>query len=169
MNIIDSIKKYISEFENNQIVAYSPVDGSTKRVCSWENSVTIEVLNGFFEKYMWSVPKEYSDFLLAHNGATFFRHPYFGGGIRLFGMEEVETFLHQVNHIPSRYMPIGLTSFVSGYILLDTVSFQEGNNKYIYFLDAMEPIENAKPLQASFTEWLERLFLCQGNEYWLWN
>ncbi|MFC3747113.1 SMI1/KNR4 family protein [Paenibacillus sp. GCM10012306] len=136
--------------------------------CTWKDPVSAIEVNKFLQDNDWHFPEDYKQFLLKHNGAVLFQHPYYGGGTELLSLEQILLISKTYEQIPSICYPIAWTDHRIGAICIDSVKCQQGETPYLFFLDAMDHIEDAIPIPLTFTEWLDRLIICQGQEYWNW-
>lgn len=79
-------------------------------ICQFSEPLSDGEINDFFNQYNLTVPFDYRQFLKITDGATLFIHPYYGGGMRLFGLDDIYT--HYIDYkyiemIPDGWYPIG--------------------------------------------------------------
>lgn len=165
--IIDFFQKNATQ--SNPHLLLSPYFPKPKSLyCKWNEPVSMEVIDSFFDEHDWVVPQDYKQFLSYHNGGTLFCSPDYGGGIYLLSLEEIKVISSEYPQIPADCCPIAWTDSLIGAIGIDSSRLAKGNEPYLFFLDVMYDMTDAKYMNLTFTEWLERLILCQGEEYWNW-
>jgi len=168
-DLVASFKEYIASFPNAQMPVIRSSGYKTEIVCKWNDALSEEVISEFFSSRNWEIPNDYRDFMRLHNGATLFTHSYYGGGLRVLSIQEIDTIWNGTDKFPAHCLPIiWQDEYNAGSIFLDSQRYQENKMPYLYYLDAIEPIESAIPINTSFTVWFDRLIMCQGAEYWLW-
>ncbi|MFD0591033.1 SMI1/KNR4 family protein [Paenibacillus sp. GCM10027627] len=155
--------------ETNPHRSLIPDMPSPTLICVWNDPVSEQLLDDFFKDNNWLMPEDYKEFLLKCNGGILFKQPKFGGGTELLSLEKIKaiskTYCEQ---IPSHCFPIAWTDHRIGAILIDSNKIRSNEAPYLYFLDAMDHIEDAIPIPLTFTEFIERIIICQGAEFWHW-
>lgn len=160
------LKEHASSTQPLQIEI--PGHGTTERICTWEEPARRQQIAALRQSRGWYFPDDYEAFLLEHNGAVLFKHPYSGGGTELLSLERMERISHDhAYQIPPHWCPIAWTDVVIGSICIDSEKARRGEQPYLFFLDAMNSVEEAVPIDGTFSDWLERLARNDGREYWL--
>lgn len=160
------LKEHASSTQPLQIEI--PGHGTTERICTWEEPARRQQIAALRQSRGWYFPDDYEAFLLEHNGAVLFKNPYSGGGTELLSLERMERISHDhAYQIPPHWCPIAWTDVVIGSICIDSEKARRGEQPYLFFLDAMNSVEEAVPIDGTFSDWLERLAQNDGREYWL--
>ncbi|WP_051236929.1 SMI1/KNR4 family protein [Paenibacillus pinihumi] len=165
LEIIEFLKHHTTDIPFSRLI---PGLGSGPLVCSWNESITESEIHIFTDKNNWCFPDDYKRFLQQHNGAVLFKQPYYGGGTELLSLDKITAIAGTLEQLPQHCYPIAWTDHRIGAICVDSVKYQQRDQSYLFFLDAMDQMEDAIPIALTFTEWLERLTICQGQEFWNW-
>ncbi|PYE49298.1 SMI1/KNR4 family protein [Paenibacillus barcinonensis] len=167
IQIIQLLRKNASS--ENPFQSLIPGSESQLLECEWNKGADSEEISKLYEKNDWLFPEDYKIFLREHNGGILFQHAHYGGGTELLSLEKINIISGEYDNIPKHCYPIAWTDHIIGAICIDSVKLKNGEDSYLFFLDAMENMENAVWIPLDFTEWLHRLVLCQGQEFWNWN
>ena len=116
-------------------------------------------INKFTLKTNWTIPSDYKDFLLLHNGATFFSHEY-GDAFYFYSLEEIMNFYDKEIH--KNCYPIGRYTD-TGDIVINNSRCQKNSEKYMMLI-GIEVVD----FQCNFKTWLDRMIVAQGEKYWEW-
>ncbi|MFC4077774.1 SMI1/KNR4 family protein [Salinithrix halophila] len=106
-----------------------------------------------------TLPVDYKQFLLMHNGAVLFE-PWFGGGFELHSLWRIID--SKLEGMPEEWFPIGYQD--GGQLFIDT---SVANENYLIWLDS-SILEDAKYLNMNFEAWLDRFVVAQGAKFWEW-
>ncbi|WP_338018899.1 SMI1/KNR4 family protein [Brevibacillus agri] len=114
----------------------------------------------------WSLPAGYKDFLSVHNGARLFRHIKNGGGYELLSLEEIKE--NHLDYMPKHWYPISINN--GDYIFIDSNRVKEGRDDYLVRFDHDNDVspQIGSHMKMNFENWLERLIIAQGTEFWHW-
>lgn len=134
---------------------------------TFHEPVQQDEIDSFIAKTGITIPCDYQQFLLLHNGATFFSYEY-GYSFCLYSLNEIKTeYEHLIhnqycgNHIKKNGFPIGY--YVdTGWIWIDQSKYN-GSGNYM-MLDGIEVID----FRCDFKTWLDRIIRAQGDRYWEW-
>src|SRR5690606_24066931 len=77
---------------------------------SFYPSATESEINSFTKEFGVNLPWDYKQFLVRHNGARLFEHPYYGGGIELYSLDAIRRVYVDYDYksmIPAGWIPIG--------------------------------------------------------------
>lgn len=93
---------------------------------------------------------------------------HYGGGTELLSLEKMlrisQDYAYQ---IPPHWYPIAWTDHIIGSICVDSEKARNGETPYLFFLDAMNSVDEAVPIEGTFSEWFETLVRNNGLEYWI--
>ena len=160
-NVLEALKTRLDE--NNLLDVHSTSGIYPKVGFKFNNPITPQELDHFITKYQLNLPTEYKDFLLLHNGATFFTFQY-GDSFCLYSIEEMIRNYNSmndycdVNYFLKNCYPIGYVTD-EGTLLLD-----HSKNKTNVLLNGISTIS----FYCDLKTWLERMFFSQGHKYWDW-
>ncbi|SDS71820.1 SMI1-KNR4 cell-wall [Paenibacillaceae bacterium GAS479] len=166
LNLIQFLKQHASSEHHFQRLV--PGMDVAPLECTWETAATEVDISKCLSTNNWFFPEDYKKFLLQHNGAVLFKEPYYGGGTELLSIEKMQIISQTYENIPPHCFPFAWTDHRIGAVCMDSIRCREGEKPYLFFLDAMDFMEEAIPIPLTFTEWFERLITCQGQEYWNW-
>ncbi|MGE7270242.1 SMI1/KNR4 family protein [Brevibacillus panacihumi] len=155
-----------SRVEQNQTIVQL-LNGECAEVSFyWEEPASVKEIEEVNQKIGWSIPEEYKSFLLMHNGASLFIND--GGTMRLYPLNEIVDYYNesQENNYghPAHWYLIGVYHGVAEYLYIDSERVKQGRKDYLIF----ESIGDFTRLKCDFEEWLDRLIVCQGEQFWLW-
>jgi hypothetical protein len=141
-------------------------EGKTSSVtCKFNNPVSFTEIEEFESQTGLTLPNDYKQFLLLHNGASFFDDVKYGGECYLYDIELVlENFQDRSGDFPSGWITIGY--HFGEEIVLDCDKYKNGDKYCVMHRGASEPNGIAYGLKLSFELWLDRLIICQGLNYW---
>jgi hypothetical protein len=167
-NIVEkSLNGLKSRLENDGILLIQNEEGYVEpNKFSFNPPASLSQIKRFKDETGLILPADYQSFLLLHNGARLFVHPYYGGGVELLSLEQMLEYRFD-------YLPDGC--FIIAYlfdgcqVIIDTNRYQEGNKtSYLWYLDSCCPFDDALDLHMNFELWLDRLIIAQGCGYWHW-
>lgn len=125
-------------------------------------------IDEFYDFMKLSLPTDYKDFLLMHDGVHLFNTPL-GGAIEFFSLKEIRDnynfFLSLYKDEEEKYrscIPIGSFPDV-GYIVMDLDIYRKDEENYIW-INGITP----RPIKGKFTWFFDRLIVSQGSPYWEW-
>jgi hypothetical protein len=160
-SILESLKKRL-DLRGNLLVQHE--NGSLIEVTfSFNPPAQTEKIDLITKKRGWTIPEDFKQFLLLHDGGNLFKDSQYGiFGYQLLSIEEILTY--HLDHVPPDYMPI-VNSYGDGDLLfINSSRVKEGRKDYLFYLDGL----TMRELGINFDEWLDRLVICQGVKYWLW-
>ncbi|MCY9581890.1 SMI1/KNR4 family protein [Paenibacillus alvei] len=166
--LLQSFEDYSSKFTNQELYAFTE-GGTEPSLIKWNPSVSEDELNQFIKKNGWYFPSDLREFYLLHNGGVLFQHPYYGGGINIYTLEDIQGISNDSKKLPKHWYPIARADLTTGDICIDSERCRSGQYPYIFFLGSINRLDEAIPIHTDFTTWLTRLFICQGEEYWVWD
>ncbi|MBO2942455.1 SMI1/KNR4 family protein [Paenibacillus sp. F411] len=166
--LIASLKKEQANSKKGTLKLLIPGDNEPWAVCVWNQGTNESYLLGIQAEHGWYFPDDYQSFLRVSDGCLMFTHPHYGGGIDLLNLQRIINIHDEMEQIPSHWYPIAWTDYIAGAICIDSERCRNNIFPYIFFLDAMKEISEAIPIHCDFKTWFERLILCQGSEFWLW-
>ncbi|WP_413375631.1 SMI1/KNR4 family protein [Alkalihalobacillus sp. 1P02AB] len=153
--------------ENNLLHVHRTSEVIPKMGFIFNEPITHHELEHLISKYNLTLPQEYRDFLLVHNGAKFFTDEY-GDSFSLYSIEEMIHEKHlmegycDIHYFLKSCYPIGyMTDF--GTLLLDHSKGKQ-SIKGNMLLHSIETIN----LNCDLKTWLERMIIAQGVAYWEW-
>lgn len=124
----------------------------------------------FFQELKVAIPLDFKQFLIRHNGARLFVHPVYGGGIEIFGLDEIYT--HHIEYdyihiVPQGWYAIGSDN--GDMLFIDSTKCSANNREadYLYWTEMLFT-DSAIDLEMNFERWLERLMICNGAHFWNW-
>ncbi|WP_054403093.1 SMI1/KNR4 family protein [Paenibacillus solani] len=125
-------------------------------------------IDDFFHSLKLAVPWDYKQFLLRHDGARLFEHPFYGGGMELFGLDEIRR--HYIDYdyihmIPDGWYPIGSDN--GDMLFIDSNQCHGRASNYLYWTEMLF-VDSAIEIEMNFERWLERLIICNGAHFWEW-
>lgn len=156
-NILDGLKKRLDN--NNKTLLQSTNGYCYTGQCTFNEPTTDEAIDKFIAKTGWSIPEEYREFLLIHNGAYFFSYEY-GGACGLNSLEQI--IFDNVAPISKDFYPIGSYCDL-GQIVINSKRVMEGRKDYM-FLSSDEIID----FKCDFKTWFDRMIITEGINYWEW-
>jgi SMI1 / KNR4 family (SUKH-1) len=130
--------------------------------------VSDKEINDFSKKHSLLLPWDYKEFLLRHNGADLFVHPYYGGGIELFSLEKIQQIYIEYDYIsmiPEGWFPIGSDN--GDMLFINSNECKDRFSTYLYWTEMLF-VDTAIKLDLNFERWLERLIICNGAHFWNW-
>ncbi|SDW33347.1 SMI1 / KNR4 family (SUKH-1) [Marininema mesophilum] len=126
--------------------------------CGFNDPATMEELIAFQQKTGWTLPKDYEQFLLLHNGAFLF------DDLDLLSLNKIIEY--HTDDLPKYVMPIAY--YLDSRFVIDTQQYTQGNKDYLVWMDSVLPFEDGTYLNMNFELWLDRLTIAQGEKYWQW-
>lgn len=114
------------------------------------------------------IPWDYEQFLIIHNGGRLFMHPEYGGGMELFGLEQIRQYYINYDYksmIPDGWYPIGTDN--GDMLFIDSNQCQGRFSSYLYWTEMLF-VDSALELELNFERWFERLIICNGVHFWEW-
>lgn len=155
-NILDVLKKRLDK--NNEIFIQAEQGYCYTSKCIFNEPTTNEAIDKFLEETGWSIPNEYREFLLIHNGANFFSFEY-GGACYLNNLEQI---IHDnVAPLSKNFNPIGYSDF--GQIVINSKRVKEGRKDYMLLVR-----DDILDLKCDFKTWFDRMIVTHGMNYWEW-
>lgn len=167
--ILKTYNEYVQNFSNGEIPLFLEGGYQAKGTIIWNKPANEKQISELFQKKKWYLPEDLYEFYLIHNGGVLFRPSGSGGGTELLSLEKIEILHSELAALPKNWYPIAWTDKVIGSICIDSDKCKHNQYPYLYFLDAMDTPDEAIPIHTDFTTWLNRLLVCQGEEYWLWD
>lgn len=119
-------------------------------------------IESFCKKLGIVLPEDYKSFLLIHNGARIFTE------IRIFGLDDIYQLYIKDDFksiLPLGWIPIG--DDLTGYHFIVDTSNLKHDSKYKMYHTKI--IGSDKEINLTFEEWLDRLCVCSGDEFWYWS
>ena len=156
-NILDGLKKRLDN--NNETLLQSTNGYCYTGRCTFNDPATDEAIDKFVAETGWSIPEEYKEFLLIHNGANFFSFQY-GGACFLTSLEQIIPC--NVASISENFYPIGSYTDL-GQVVINSKRIMEGRKDYM-FLSSDEIID----FKCDFKTWFDRMIITEGINYWEW-
>jgi len=141
--------------------------------CDFNAPASEKSIKQFENQTGWTLPQDYKEYLLQHNGANLLYIPRYGDGIELFSIEytlELFESWQQYEMFERNLFAIGTCR--DGYLLIDAdlckpTPSREGNYMHWYTDGGSE--EDVKSLYTNFEIWLDRIIAAQGDDYWNWS
>ncbi|MFC7372570.1 SMI1/KNR4 family protein [Fictibacillus iocasae] len=137
--------------------------------CLFHEPLTEYVMQQFERQTLFTLPKEYRQFLLLHNGMTLFKGT-FEGHIELYRLEDIPNHYKTFRDAFSSYLdddkkdsyPIGYYTNI-GMIMIHNGKAKDGKEDYLW-ITSIDSIV----LPHHFQTWLDRTIISQGSPYWSW-
>ncbi|TVX93734.1 SMI1/KNR4 family protein [Paenibacillus agilis] len=167
--IIKSLQELLNSSSDRMVTTITQEGNIGKATCLFNEPISKKEFEDIIIKHNWNFPPDVIEFYLTHNGARMYTVPNYGGGTDLLSLDRILRIKHEQINIPDRWVPIAWTDHTIGGIYVDCDRVVENRYPYLYFLDAIAPVNEAIPIHSDFTTWLERLIICQGVEYWMWD
>ncbi|ASB89506.1 uncharacterized protein S101395_02999 [Bacillus sonorensis] len=101
-------------------------------------------------------PNDYKEFLRLHNGMDII------DGIEVLSINDVIQY-NEVQDLPEGCVLIGY--HFDGRYVIDTKRYHIGLD-YMFYLDPIDPFEEAEDLGSNFEIWFDRLLSSNGNKFW---
>lgn len=121
----------------------------------------------FFKSNNWHAPVDYLSFLRQHNGATLFSDSNHGGGMLLFGLNDIAAYRKDYHYMfPPNCYPIGMLN--SAMIYIDSEIARNSSSGYLYWQDCIGTHDTGINLLMNFETFLELFIIAQGSEFWFW-
>jgi len=155
-NILDGLKKRLDN--NNETLIQSTNGYCYTAKCIFNEPTTNEAIDKLIIETGWSIPKEYREFLLIHNGTKFFSFEY-GGACYLSRLEEIVP--NNISPLSEDFCPIGYSDY--GQISIKSKRVSEGRKDYMFLLN-----DEIIDLKCDFITWFDRMIITQGINYWEW-
>lgn len=134
-------------------------------VCKFNNPASDKEIQNTEKELGFSFPKDYRKFLTLHNGAIIFGHEYYGGGMKLFSIEESINEKQTTDYLPKGYYPIGY--YEGEYVYININKLENGNKNYLAIMDELADNEEV-PINMNFEIWFDRFIIAQGERFWNW-
>lgn len=109
------------------------------------------------------MPNDIIQFLKTHNGADLFVHPTYGGGIRLFNVDEMIEY-REIWECPEQFIPVGVGRD-GEWIVCEVVNEHEN---YIWVGEFLTYTNDTEKLPMDYTRWFDYLIVAQGAHFWDW-
>jgi hypothetical protein len=125
-------------------------------------------IDGFAKEFNLIIPWDYKEFMLRHNGASLFVHPYYGGGIQLFRLDEIRQLYIEYDYIdmiPKGWYPIGTSN--GDMLFINSNECNDRSSTYLYWTEMLF-VDSAISLDLNFERGFERLIVCNGVHFWNW-
>lgn len=103
-----------------------------------------------------TLPNDYKEFLRLHNGMEII------DGIEILSINDVIQY-NEVQDLPEECILIGY--HFDGRYVIDTKRYHNGLD-YMFYLDSIDPFEEAQDLSSNFEIWFDRLLSSNGSKYW---
>ncbi|MGO4696614.1 SMI1/KNR4 family protein [Paenibacillus sp. 2TAB26] len=157
------IKALISRFNDNVLTIQTTGGETYQTICTFNPPASLNEIESMCELKNWSLPIDYKHFLLYSNGARLFDVVRTYGGIELFSIDEI--LQNHYDYMLDTWIPIANHQ---GDLLLIDSSRTDGDN-YLFWRDFGELIDQQTfSFKINFRTWFERIILCQGERFWLW-
>jgi hypothetical protein len=156
-DILDALKRRLDK--NNEIFLQSTKGYCYTGKCTFNEPTTSEAIDKFSTETGWSIPNEYREFLLIHNGANFFSFEY-GGACYLNSLEQIMS--DSLYCISKDFYSIGSYTDL-GQVVINSKRVRDGGSDYM-FLASDEIID----FRCDFKRWFDRMIITEGINYWEW-
>jgi hypothetical protein len=157
----NTLKGLKARLVDNELEIQNPLGELTRVKCLFNDPANENDILKFEQKFKVSVPPDYREFLLTHNGADLFG-TY--GGFFLLSIEEIEKTLNNYeDRMPEGWYPVG---YADGEMLLINSNNVDVNNRetnYLYWNS-----EDKQKLNSNFEIWFLRFVLSSGSYFWMW-
>lgn len=161
---LNTLKRCLSEKGITNLIAGQ---GEIQTVsCSFNPRLEKENLSVFENKTTCTLPNDYKEFLLLHNGAKIFEQLLdgdinIGGGLHLFSLQEVEKFIGDLQY-NFDYLYIGQVH--ESQLLISKNALKQRNPNYLYIAETTNP----DPLNLNLELFVDRFIISQGANFWEW-
>lgn len=110
------------------------------------------------------LPDDLKYFYTNYHSADIFTGPMTGAGVWIIPLEEMDNLIEEYDIKIESLYPIAYMH--KGFVCIDSHRVSHGDKHYIAWVDAMTA--EVKYLNCrSFTDWLEKTLISQGQPYWL--
>lgn len=157
-NILDSLKNRLDK--NNEIHIQATQGYCYTGKCTFNKPAANEEIDKFIWDTGWSVPDEYREFLLIHNGANFFSFEY-GGACYLNSLKQINE--DNVAPISKNFYPVGSYTDL-GQIVIDSKRVKAGRKDYMFLSS-----DSIIAFNCDFKTWLDRMIITYGINWWEWS
>lgn len=146
--------------DNSMLIQYEGAIVS-KVTCTFNSPASEKEISRVSELSEFDLPREYVDMLRYSNGFRLFDDIY-NGGYQIYSVDEVFEDYNLVRP-PDHWIPIG--GYCGDLIYIDTSKKETG---YLIFQDPTEIPTPTYRFTIGLSDWLEKLILAQGNQFWRW-
>lgn len=151
----------------NQLILSGRAGAVSNAVCKFNPPASLEEINEFEASIKFTLPEDYKDFLLLHNGSIIFDQLigdiYVGGGLKIFSLDEMNKARHDLHLLPPNYLPIA--HLLDGqYLVINHHCIKDKDPNYLFMTDLLEHTL----LKLNFEIFLDRYIIAQGNNFWDW-
>lgn len=165
---LNGLKKRL---EKDNTIYIQHTEGLVDEVsCDFNTPATENAIKLFEEETGWTLPQDFKEFLLLHNGANLLFHPRFGDGIELFSIEKILEMREAYEDVfEKEYFSIGACR--DGLILIDAEICKPNparDSNYLFWLMDCSSEDDVTDLKSNFEIWLDRIIAAQGEDYWNW-
>ncbi|MBV7509621.1 SMI1/KNR4 family protein [Bacillus sp. sid0103] len=175
MNILnDTLNGLKKRLDKDHTIYIQQTQGLTYEVtCEFNPPASIDEIKMLEERLGWSLPQDYKEFLLRHNGANLLFQPGIGEGIELYSIEQILEMResHQEMEVFEKdFYSIGTCR--DGMILINAELCKPNPNRdsnYLNWLMDCSSEEDIIDLKTNFEIWLDRIIAAQGDDYWNWS
>ncbi|WP_340398511.1 SMI1/KNR4 family protein [Paenibacillus sp. FSL H8-0079] len=164
---LEGLKKRLDS--NNSLLIQGSTGYSEPAKFTFYPGSSNQEIDSLFEEFNLVIPWDYKAFLLSHNGADLFEHPFYGGGIQLYSLNmirQVYIDYDYVSMIPQGWIPIGSDN--GDMLFLNTNECIDRFSSYLYWTEMLF-VDSAIKVDMNFERWFERLIICNGAHFWNWN
>lgn len=119
------------------------------------------------EEFPFKLPADYEEFLrLHHGGRLFFTEGGGNNGMELYTIEQIlEHRSYYGDDFPDNWFPVA-TGYDGSFLI---VTDQHIGGGYLSWFDTGNNFEHDLAIGMSFEEWLEKLIITQGSNFWDWD
>jgi hypothetical protein len=175
MEILKSTLNCLKErFKTEKLISLIHTRGLTYDVtCEFNSPASPGLVEKLEEELGRTIPQDYKEFLLLHNGANLLFQPDVGEGIELYSIEmvlEMRKAHQDMSVFEKELFSIGTCRF--GMILIDAVICKPNphrDSNYLFWLEECASENEAINLNSNFEIWLDRIIAAQGEDYWNWS
>lgn len=169
--IITSIDTFKKRLDQDHNLVIQQENGELFPVTfQWNQPATVQEINQFTQLTRWDIPEDFRQFLLLHNGAKLFIPDNQMSSLNLFSISEMLDFYKQdyKNYVnagfPESWYMIGWYHGYGEYIFIDSNLVRSKSFGYMGYSQVGQVME----INLNFETWLDRVFVAQGERYWLW-
>ena len=161
---LNGLKKRLDS--DNTLIKQAEWGYAEQSKCYFRPPAPQNEIDSFFDELDLTIPNDFRQFLLIHNGAVLFE-------FEIFGYQQI--FKHYIQwgdkeRIPQGWYPIGVDA--NGdmlYIDSNHCKEKKRENEYLFWKEHDKNIDDsAIDITMNFERWLERFCVCNGEPFWLW-
>lgn len=161
--VINTLKERLKL--NGDFIDIVSGEGSVKKVTfQFHPPCSEDELDDFMNQYDLVLPTDYYRFLLMHDGAELFYHPYYGGEFTLFNINAIIDIMNN-RDFPNEWLMIGY--HYGQDLLIDMERVINGRKNYMLYRDSMASIDEAHDMGLDFETWFTLVLENQGESFWV--